>query len=158
MLYVVTIIFTVQHLVSETLLYFLMFQIHVIVVKILTKNRLERLKILFMWMNVKYLNYIKQHNKKSDKCLFFKCLVLVCYRNYRYPGGRTSTSVPSQPPAIQKPSYKKEPYLQNKKKKVSKNTTTTTTTAQPQPNPPQPNPPHHRPTKTVLQKRTVSTK
>src|ERR1044071_4101699 len=42
-------------------------------------------------------------------------LVLVCYRNYRYPGCTTRTSVPSQPTALQKPSYKKEPYLQNKK-------------------------------------------
>src|ERR1043166_8819886 len=42
--------------------------------------------------------------------------------NYRYPGCTTRTSVPSQPTALQKPSYKKEPYLQNKK------------------------PPHHRPT------------
>ena len=48
-----------------------------------------------------------------------KDLVLVCYRNYRYPGCTTRTSVPSQPTALQKPPYKKEPYLQNK------NTTTT---------------------------------
>src|ERR1051325_5291255 len=61
-----------------------------------------------------------------------KDLVLVCYRYYRYPGCTTRTSVPSQPTALQKPSYKKEPYLQNK------NTTTTTTT---QPNqPPTPTP------------------
>src|ERR1044072_7467550 len=140
MLYVVTIIFTVQHLVSETLLYFIMFQIHVIVVKILTKNRLERLKILFMWMSVKYLNYIKQHNKKSDKSLFFKCLVLVCYRNYRYPGCTTRTSVPSQPTALQKPSYKKEPYLQNKKHHHHHH------------HPTQPTPHHHRPTPSFPQK------
>src|ERR1051325_1945472 len=53
-----------------------------------------------------------------------KDLVLVCYRNYRYPGCTTRTSVPSQPTALQKPSYKKEPYLQNKKP---------TTTTQPNP-------------------------
>src|ERR1043166_125257 len=47
-----------------------------------------------------------------------KDLVLVCYRNYRYPGCTTRTSVPSQPTALQKPSYKKEPYLQNKKKRL----------------------------------------
>src|ERR1043166_426379 len=139
MLYVVTIIFTVQHLVSETLLYFIMFQIHVIVVKILTKNRLERLKILFMWMSVKYLNYIKQHNKKSDKSLFFKCLVLVCYRNYRYPGCTTRTSVPSQPTALQKPSYKKEPYLQNKKHHHHRPAQPNTPLPPPPPHPNQPN-------------------
>src|ERR1041384_3908442 len=63
-----------------------------------------------------------------------KDLVLVCYRNYRYPGCTTRTSVPSQPTALQKPSYKKEPYLQNK------NTTTTTAAPHPTPPPPPPQP------------------
>src|ERR1044072_1363823 len=65
-----------------------------------------------------------------------RCLVLVCYRNYRYPGCTTRTSVPSQPTVLQKPSYKKEPYLQ------IKNHTTTATqpnTTQPPPNPTQAN-------------------
>src|SRR5436190_1618688 len=70
-------------------------------------------------------------------CLLSKLL-------FRYPGCTTRTSVPSQPTALQKPSYKKEPYLQNK------NTTTTTAAAQPntqtqhhhhaQPNTPTPKP------------------
>src|ERR1043166_4852000 len=68
-------------------------------------------------------------------------LVLVCYRNYRYPGCTTRTSVPSQPTALQKSSYKKEPYLQNK------NHPTTHTT--PQPNPTQSNTPNTKPNTTT---------
>src|ERR1043166_2657745 len=61
--------------------------------------------------------------------------------NYRYPGCTTRTSVPSQPTALQKPSYKKESYLQNKKHPHRRpNHTTTTTTAQPNPTPTLPTP------------------
>src|ERR1044072_9415344 len=59
-------------------------------------------------------------------------LVLVCYRNYRYPGCTTRTSVPSQPTALQKPSYKKNRIYKIKK-------------------PPPPPPPN--PTPSVLQKK-----
>src|SRR5438270_12630234 len=54
-------------------------------------------------------------------------LVLVCYRNYRYPGCTTRTSVPSQPTALQKPSYKKNRIYKIK-------------TPTPPPSPTQPNP------------------
>src|ERR1051325_10360508 len=105
-----------------------------------------------------------------------KDLVLVCYRYYRYPGCTTRTSVPSQPTALQKPSYKKEPYLQNKepphhhrppppqppttpphhRRPPQPNPHHTTTAAQPNPThttPPPPPPNTIRPTKiTVLQK------
>src|SRR5204862_3691027 len=74
--------------------------------------------------------------------LYVSKLVLVCYRNYRYPGCTTRTSVPSQPTALQKPSYKKEPYLQNKNHPPNPHHTTTTT----QPTrPTQPNPIHTTP-------------
>src|ERR1051325_5286745 len=78
------------------------------------------------------------------------CLVLVCYRNYRYPGCTTRTSVPSQPTALQKPSYKKEPYLQNKKPPTTATQPNPTHTT-PHHNPTQPNTPntqtqhHHQP-------------
>src|ERR1043165_3512459 len=60
------------------------------------------------------------------------CLVLVCYRNYRYPGCTTRTSVPSQP------------TLQNKEiKLVIQNPPRTHTQTKP---PPHQHHTHHRPT------------
>ena len=93
------------------------------------------------------INYkINQLNSKGKIPI---CLVLVCYRNYRYPGCTTRTSVPSQPTALQKPSYKKEPYLQNKNHP--------TTAAQPNPTQHQhhqhhPSYKNNRPTKKSLRK------
>src|SRR5204862_3414746 len=70
--------------------------------------------------------------------LYVSKLVLVCYRNFRYPGCTTRTSVPSQPTDLQKPSYKK-----NRIYKIKNHPTTAA-----QPSPTQPNPHHHhcRPT------------
>src|SRR6266516_2900593 len=72
-------------------------------------------------------------------------LVLVCYRNYRYPGCTTRTSVPSQPTALQKPSYKKEPYLQNKNQhhRPTQTNPTPPPPNQTQSTPPPPPNPHH---------------
>src|SRR5205085_11010277 len=71
----------------------------------------------------------------------FQCLVLVCYRNYRYPGCTTRTSVPSQPTALQKPSYKKNRIYKIKNPHHLRPTQTQPN--QTQPTPPPPNPPTH---------------
>ena len=51
--------------------------------------------------------FCESHSKVIYSLHICKDMVLVCYRNYRYPGCTTRTSVPSQPTALQKPPYKK---------------------------------------------------
>src|SRR5204862_98956 len=92
--------------------------------------------------------------------LYVSKLVLVCYRNYRYPGCTTRTSVPSQPTVLQKPSYKKEPHLQNKKphhhhrRPTQPNPHHTTPPPHPTPNPQH----HHTPPQPTQQKQNKENK
>ena len=88
--------------------------------------------------NSKEINEIifcESHSKVIYSLHICKDMVLVCYRNYRYPGCTTRTSVPSQPTALQKPPYKKN-RIYKIKNPPPHHTTTTNQPTQHNPNRP----------------------